>query len=346
MADAAHRVRFEGSAAAYARLWFTNLLLSLLTVGLYTPLARRRTLRYLRGHTRLAGSALEWHPAPPRAVFGFALLLAGYVAFKMAAGLHEDQVAIALLLAGTLVAPSAWAAGVRVRVASTAWRGWRPRFEAGWREVYRTSAPLFGIALAWAAVLTIGNWASALPAAVASLAFALQLEFRSRQLLFARTRVGEHPVRWDGRLADVLRIWQGAAGVFLFTAALLAPWLALGWLAWHERLPTLQQVEQGVVPARVAIAFGLGWFLIAELLSTPARAWREAAVFRLMWNDVRVGELARFTCDLQPRAYALLRTRNLLLSLATLGLYHPVAAIAAYRMKAQSVTLHAHESLE
>ena len=39
----AHPVVFTGSGGEYFRVWIVNVLLSLVTLGFYTPFARRRT---------------------------------------------------------------------------------------------------------------------------------------------------------------------------------------------------------------------------------------------------------------------------------------------------------------
>ena len=61
-APASHRldVRFTGSGSEYFRIWIVNLLLSIVTAGLYTPWARRRTARYFYDHTIVADSPLEF----------------------------------------------------------------------------------------------------------------------------------------------------------------------------------------------------------------------------------------------------------------------------------------------
>ena len=38
----AHPLEFTGSGGEYFRVWIVNLLLSIVTLGFYTPLARRR----------------------------------------------------------------------------------------------------------------------------------------------------------------------------------------------------------------------------------------------------------------------------------------------------------------
>ena len=39
----AHPIEFTGSGGEYFRVWIVNVLLSIVTLGLYTPWARRRT---------------------------------------------------------------------------------------------------------------------------------------------------------------------------------------------------------------------------------------------------------------------------------------------------------------
>jgi uncharacterized membrane protein YjgN (DUF898 family) len=71
----------------------------------------------------------------------------------------------------------------------------------------------------------------------------------------------------------------------------------------------------------------------------PALAFREARIFRLVWNNVGVGRMARFRCDLDTRAYVLLRIKNVFLTLVTLGFYRPFALVSQYRMKSESVSI-------
>src|ERR1700759_3690739 len=56
--------QFIGSAAEYFRISIVNLLLTLVTVGVYAPWAKVRRARDLYGSTRLAGSAFGFHGSP------------------------------------------------------------------------------------------------------------------------------------------------------------------------------------------------------------------------------------------------------------------------------------------
>ena len=81
--------------------------------------------------------------------------------------------------------------------------------------------------------------------------------------------------------------------------------------------------------------------LLAMMLATaPARAYREAALFRLTWSNIGVSRIARFKCNLSTGGYVLLRLRNMLLTVLTLGFFRPFAMVSEYRMKLESVTVH------
>ena len=47
----AHAVRFTGLGSEYFRVWIVNVLLMLATLGLYTPFARYRSIKYFYGYT-------------------------------------------------------------------------------------------------------------------------------------------------------------------------------------------------------------------------------------------------------------------------------------------------------
>ena len=79
----AHAVRFTGLGSEYFRVWIVNVLLMLATLGLYTPFARYRSIKYFYGHTQVAGSPLEFSVRRPWRMFlGFVVMLSFYGLFE------------------------------------------------------------------------------------------------------------------------------------------------------------------------------------------------------------------------------------------------------------------------
>jgi uncharacterized membrane protein YjgN (DUF898 family) len=355
----AHPLEFTGAGSEYFRVWIVNLLLSIVTLGFYTPLARRRTAQYFYGHTLVAGSPLEFTAQTRRMLVGFVLFALLYGALKLASNTGQDRVVAVMLLGGALLAPYFWGSAMRFRFNATRWRGVRLQFTASWGEVYRASWPVFAFAAVWAAGLslipavvprgkgaaTIGPvLAIGIATAALSLLCAIRLEYNYKSLMVARGRIGGQPGRWKPRFGDFVRIWLATLGVFLAVVLLAAA--VLGVTAGGSFALLKGMKGGGAMAVLLAIAIGALALFLLFLASAPARAYREARMFQLVWNNIGVSQVARFKCDLKPWPYVGLRVKNVLLALLTLGFYRPFALASEYRMKTESVTLHAKGGLD
>ncbi|MBN8746785.1 Inner membrane protein YjgN [Xylophilus ampelinus] len=140
---------FTGDGGVYFGVWIVNLLLTIVTLGLFTPWARRRTIKYFYGHTLVADSPLEFTAGIRGMVFGFLLLAAFYIALNVASNTGQHIVYFAIVTGGAVLAPFLWGSAMRFRLGHTRWRGLRLRFTAGWGEVYRASWPVFALAAVW-----------------------------------------------------------------------------------------------------------------------------------------------------------------------------------------------------
>ncbi|MGB1254946.1 MAG: YjgN family protein [Thiolinea sp.] len=61
---AIHRFEFTGKGDEYFKIWIVNILLSIITVGIYSAWAKVRTQRYFYGNTFLDGANFEYHAKP------------------------------------------------------------------------------------------------------------------------------------------------------------------------------------------------------------------------------------------------------------------------------------------
>lgn len=145
----AWRLGFTGDGGVYFGVWIVNVLLTIVTLGLFTPWARRRTIKYFYGHTLVADSPLEFTAGIRGMVFGFLLLAAFYIALNVASNTGQHIVYFAIVTGGAVLAPFLWGSAMRFRLGHTRWRGLRLRFTAGWGEVYRASWPVFALAAVW-----------------------------------------------------------------------------------------------------------------------------------------------------------------------------------------------------
>ena len=349
----AHPVEFTGSGREYFRVWIVNLLLSIVTLGLYTHWARRRTAQYFYSHTHVAGSPLEFVAETRRMVFGFLAFAGLYLAYQMALETGQQLAAGLLFFGFAVLAPFLWASAMRFRRGATRWRGIRLAFTASWKEVYIASWPVFAIAAIWTAVffgaaalspdtptgiaqepgsvpklpaLEAPTFALAGLAVLLTLLCVIRLEYNYRRLLVARARIGGQVGRWKPVYADFVKVWLATVGFFLLCFFALLQ-CAMG-----------QMGVGGMV--MMALLAMLAALLLMLLVSLPARAYREARLFQLVWNNVGFSHIARSKTSLRTAAFVGLRVKNMLLTVLTLGFYRPFAVASEYAAKVGSVTLH------
>ena len=55
---------FTGTGGEYFRIWIVNLILSILTLGIYSAWAKVRTNRYFYGNTQVGNTGFEYHAKP------------------------------------------------------------------------------------------------------------------------------------------------------------------------------------------------------------------------------------------------------------------------------------------
>jgi len=94
--DLGEGVAFTGDWKSFARIAIPNLLLTLLTLGLYRFWAKARERRYLWAHTRILGSELEWTGNGTELLVGFLIAIPIFLPIAIAAGLVLPVIARAL----------------------------------------------------------------------------------------------------------------------------------------------------------------------------------------------------------------------------------------------------------
>jgi len=86
---------FTGNGTEYAKIYFVNLALSILTLGIYSAWAKVRNKRYFYGNTILAQSSFEYHASPIQILKGRLLVVGLFILYNILAG-------VAPALAGVL----------------------------------------------------------------------------------------------------------------------------------------------------------------------------------------------------------------------------------------------------
>jgi len=128
---------FSGEGGEFFRIWIVNVVLTILTLGIYSAWAKVRTKCYFYGHTRLAGSSFDYLASPWVILKGRLVALAVIVAASLANAVSPLTGAV-IPLALVFLLPWLVCRAVAFNAANSAWRGVRFGFDGGYGEAFRT----------------------------------------------------------------------------------------------------------------------------------------------------------------------------------------------------------------
>jgi len=310
------RIRFTGSGSEYFGIWIVNVLLSVVTIGVWTAWAKVRRLRYFNGRTVILGDPLEYHATGWMIFKGRVLVL---LALAASSGLSEflaNVHAAASAVPGlALLALYPWVLNRSLRFSArmTSWRN--VRFD--WRGTYWGVTkvyflwPLLGL-------LTLG---ACIPLAARALRHYVANNYLFGTTRFsARTPVRPYYAAFGWNLLFVLAVVAGAAGAL--------------WLFRTVSGATFT-VEETLSTTWLSVGIGvlLGLLLVFSGLVFTALARN------IIVNALALGDAATFGSDLEPLRLVWIAFSNFLVSIATLFLLLPWAQVRAFRYQAERVTV-------
>lgn len=116
--------QFNGNGFEFFRIWIVNILLSIVTLGIYSAWAKVRTQRYFYGNTRLADSSFEYLANPVAILKGRLIAFACLVVYSVA---QQVSVTLSLVMLALLLVALPWmlVRGLSFHTHNSAWRGVR-----------------------------------------------------------------------------------------------------------------------------------------------------------------------------------------------------------------------------
>lgn len=115
---------FTGKGGEYFGIWIVNLLLTIVTLGIYSAWAKVRKNRYLYGNTRLAGHNFEYHATPMQLLKG-RLIAIGALILYMVAQQYSPMASVVLFLLFLIAMPWIIVSSLRFNARMTSYRNVR-----------------------------------------------------------------------------------------------------------------------------------------------------------------------------------------------------------------------------
>jgi uncharacterized membrane protein YjgN (DUF898 family) len=344
---------FSATGSEYFRIWIVNLLLIVVTLGIYLPWAKVRKLKYFYGNTRIDDHALDFHGEPKKMLRGTAIVGVFFLVYSQAAQIAPIAGAVALV-ALLAIWPLLFRAAMRFRLANTSWRGMRFRFaDSGLLEPYICLVPPIALLLIPSVVMGFSAEGAPPKQALSSTAAAgigiLVMAFACLMpYFFWRTKRYQHNHYAWGPLKSEYRsgVWD-TYKVFGLTALVVLLLSALLGIAIAVMVPAL--FAGGIKGGGRNIFWALMsllplFFIFLISVNIAPKAFFMARMQNLLWS--RTGNrYFRFKSDLSARKFMGLQFKNYFLIMVTLGLYWPFAVVATKRMQIEAMALKARIDL-
>lgn len=346
-ASAEDRLRFQftGTGGEYFRIWVVNLLLTILSLGVYSAWAKVRRLQYFYRNTKVDGSIFDYHGNPKSILKGRILALALIVAYKIA---FEISGVAALVIALLLVAIVPWllARSFRFKLINSSYRGLRFRFTGTAKGAYRMLS-LFPVLAAltafyiWNVVITpadqigvrtvlLGIVLLVTAAGTIPLAHFLLKRFQHDNAYFGQT-----PVFFNARVLDFFKIYARAIGFLMLGSVSAGIFGALT----HKLYVYLQSTMFGWL---FAMFYGV---LSAYAFYLFVNPYLQSRIQNLVWTHTNIGGNG-FASTASARQLLWIHASNLVFITLSLGLYKPFAVMRLMKYRVESLRLVPDGNLE
>ena len=300
------RFEFTGSGWEYFKIWIVNVMLSIVTLGIYSAWAKVRRLQYFYRNTRLADASFDYHGQPKAILKGRIIAIVLLVAYNASFKINPILGMVVALVLG-LAMPWLLMRSLRFKLYNSSYRGLRFGFSGERRDAYN----------AFLGYPALAGFTAYLAAPLA--------HQRIKQYQFDNSRFGNTAFKLNATVKGFYLLYLSALAVILGTLLLL-PVLAMlsGTGAGLQSLITgLKSAGPFIVLIMVA-----SFLIVGSLFS--------AYMQNLVWGNTELGA-HRFFSRVSARRLLWIRITNFLGVALTLGLYMPFAAIRMLRFKLESM---------
>jgi uncharacterized membrane protein YjgN (DUF898 family) len=326
---------FTGSGKEYFRIWIVNLLLTGASLGIYSAWAKVRRLQYFDRNTHLAGAVFDFRGDPKAIlrgrVLGVVMLAAYHYAFGFSRAFGITVVAI-LLLALPFLLRSA----LRFRLHNTEYRGLHFGFTGSIGGAYLAYLPPMLAVLLPTALLAFDPTGASTAAAL--------LLYLGWPLMHGAMKGYQHRhLQFGGASSRYAVAARRFYKPYLFGALVLFGTMVLLGVIAAVTMGALKDAHRAPGwAAWLPVAASLVGLYIMYLLVGP---YIQVRVANLAWSNTAFPGM-EMRSTMSARAFARLQTANVLLTLATLGLYRPFAVVKVYRFRLASLALHTNAGFE
>lgn len=315
LSNTKYTFQFSGTGSEYFRIWIVNLLLSVLTLGIYSAWAKVRKNQYFYQNATLDGSNFDYHGKP------LAILKGRIIAALLIIGLNFSQylsiyLYLVVMIFFLLAFPWLISRSIAFNLRNSSWRGIRFKFHGNAVDAAKV---LYGYGFLTG--ITFG------------ICYPLMYH-RIRKFIFDNSAFGSF-----------------RSGIFFSTGSVYGVFFLTAGLAFCSVLIIFTIIKL-VVPA-IAFLFGvldpnLIWltpFLFYAVFFLLIFPYFQANMTNLTWNNIKLGTV-KFESTQKTKDLIRIWGGNLLFTVLSLGIYWPWAVVRVARYRAETMAVDAQSGLD
>ena len=304
-----HQFRFEGSGGEYFKIWIVNLALTIVTFGVFSAWAKVRNKRYFYGNTQIEGHGFDYHGSPLRILLGRVIALAILLGYSgtvhFAPALTFVWVLFFLFAVPWLVVSS-----LRFNARNSSFRNIRFDFTG-------TYGGAMGAYIGWPLLAAI------------TLFTTYPLARRARD----QYNINNHV--FGGRKFHAQIPGAAMYGIYAVALLIFIGFMIVAGLIYAALHTAPLDPKNPATMVPLIFVFGGVYALSALILVN----FIGTKVFNLAISRTALDERFQFEATLSPLYMVWLTFSNLLLTLATLGLFYPWAKVSVSRYRAEHLAV-------
>lgn len=343
--------KFHGSGGEYFKIWIVNIVLSILTLGIYSAWAKVRNKQYFYGNTEFEGSTFSYLASPITILKGRLIAMAILIAYSAASNTPIWWVSAIAVLGMLLVSPFFVQRSLMFNARNSAYRNIRFNFTGSFKEAALIFAGLpIGSILLVVGVAALGQTIGAawIGAIAFLLLFALAMPYfiyRQKNYFVGNSEYGTTGFEFSATRSDFFATWGKLVlwSFVAFIAAAILGGIVAGILgvsvAGLGGDGDVQNSMGAMIPMLIAI------YLIVGIAYLFPFIYYVVKINNLVFNNTRIDDF-QLSANYELMSYGKLLLVNTLLTLLTLGFYRPWAMVRTAQYKADHMSVVAVSELD
>lgn len=327
-----HGFEFHGTAMEYFRIWFANIFLTVITLGIYGPWAKVRTKKYFYRNTVLDGEPFDYTGNPLAILKGYAIILAAFIPIGIFQHMYPEFGGIITIFVYLCIIPYLIYKSLRFNARNLMYRNLSCSFQGTPQESYTINAGLVML-IPFTLGLIFPYW-----------------DFRRRKYAFSNISYGNADFDFKGGAGNFYKYYAIASLIPLLLLLLLG---FMGGIAYFIFNQSDSQFLSDIL-ARAAsedmkpiwIMAAVTAYIVFILSMMAVKQYIFVALTNCTINNLSIGSSMVFNSGMKVTKFLVIQFVNFFAILFSLGLLYPWSRIRKMKYITECLSITAYSDFD